>query len=221
MQDSDFVSQLEPAITNFANVIKTYKTYQHVEIELRVGILEGGKFKPGLSSVEFFTKVKQLLDSNKNWTNVSTKQTNECISGNIRQIGKDKHKKEKLYQANYSFENTPYDFRISVSTEIETKEKIVKNNSITRDKLRHSYTHSDFRFDLTRVIQTQNKISEEIYELEIELLNLNNEISDFYRGHSALLKLRDIINCCENISTDCQVQFINEDVLSNFKNVTI
>jgi len=213
---TDQIEQLSDGIKKFAGIIKLYKGVDNVEIELRIGIIESGIFKPGLLSEDFFNRVKKLLDSNPNWVSKEIIETEEFLNKGIVQIGKNKTKKTRLYNANFSFENTPYDFRISVSTEQKTTERFIKGG-IKRNKTRYSYVHTECKFDLTHVIQENNAVREESFEFEIELLNLDNQTSDVYRAHSALLKMRDVINCLETIVESSKVKFIKEETLLNFE----
>jgi hypothetical protein len=217
---TDRVEQLKAGIDKIALIIKEYKQVKNVEIEIRIGVIESGIFRPGLLSEDFFNKVKMLLDSNPDWKHKQTSTTEEQLNNGIVQVGRIKTKKTKMYNCNFSFENTPYDFRISVSTEDRTTEKM-KTGGIVRHKNRHSYTHGDYRFDLTYVIQEDNGLSLKQFEFEIELLNVENETSDVYRAHSALLKMRDIINHIETIPEESVVKVINENYLVNFDGLKV
>tara|TARA_B100000427_G_C15458020_1_gene572730 strand:- start:75 stop:719 length:645 start_codon:yes stop_codon:yes gene_type:complete len=207
---SDHVQQLSVGIDKFRDVIEKFKNKSNIEIELKIGIFEGGIFKPGLNSKEFFQRVLDLLNSNKNWTSSNYTKTEDIISDNIRQTGKEKIIKTKIYQANFSYENTPFDFRITVSEEKPTKERVIKSKSIKRKKERYSFVHMDYQYDLTTVVSEINSTKNTTYEFEIELLNLDNDVSDVYRAHSALLKMRDIINCCEKILDESKIKLIGE-----------
>ena len=217
---TDQTEQLSAGIDKFANIIQMYKNIENIEIELRMGIIESGIFKPGLLSEDFFNKLKKFLDSNSNWDSTEVIKTEEFLNKGIVQIEKNKIKKIRLYNANFSFENTPYDFRISVSTEQKTNERFTKGG-IKRTKTRYSYIHKEYKYDLTYVIQENNSVTDESFEFEIELLNLDSETSNIYRAHSALLKLRDVINFLETIGESSKVKFLKEDILLNFNGINI
>jgi hypothetical protein len=218
---NDRIEQIKTGIDEISKIINKYKHLENVEIELRIGVFEKGSFRPGLGSKEFFTKIGNLLESNPNWVSKNTIKTNELINKGIVQIGKDKIKKTKLYNATFSFENTPYDFRLSVSTENKTTDKIQKSHGIKREKTRYTYEHSDCKYDLTHVIQENNSVKEEIFEFEIELLHLQNEFSDVYRAHSVLLKLSDIINHCEHIVPSSKISLIKDETFLNIEKLSI
>lgn len=218
---SDRIEQLKAGIDKFSQIIRDYKNVNNVEIELRIGVFESGVFRPGLGSNEFFRKIGVLLESNPNWVSKEIIKTTELLNCGIVQVGKEKTRKTKLYNATFSFENTPYDFRVSVSTEEKTTEKVPKTGGIKREKTRYSYEHTDCKFDLTHVIQEENKVKTESFEFEIELLHLKNEFSDVYRAHSALLKLTDIINHCEHIDPSSKVSMIKDEVFLDINKLTV
>ena len=212
---NDYYNQLENGIIALLNIIKEYKNKDSIEIEIRLGQIESGSFRPGLGSKIFYDKICTILDTNKNWKDVIKTQTEEIVNNghkkitykNCKKINKHIYiKKEKLKTIDLTYENTPYDLRMCVSTEIESTEKF--KIGIIRKKDRISYVHNDYRIDITKVIQIDNTVESEIYELEIELLNLDSEISDKYRAHSALLLIHDIINMCESIIPESKLKII-------------
>ena len=215
----DHIDELQDGIEYFKNVIKQYKNQENIEIELRIGQINDTFFKSGLNSVEFYNKIRERLESSKDWDNILRTTTDELNSNGIRKIthfnGKKISKtscitKKKLKNINLKYDNTPYDIRISVSREVESESKI--KSGTLRKKTRDSYFYKDYRFDLTKVLQTENTVVSELYEFEVELINLDSDVSDQYRSHSALLIMRDIINMCEPIDKGKLEIDINEDL---------
>ena len=223
----DFVHELHSGIQELKGVISEYKQTENVEIELRIGRIEGDKFNSGLKSESFFNQIKERLDSNSNWDKVLKIKTTELNNQGVRKIThfNDKKmvkssciKKSRLKNINLRYNNTPYDIRIGVSKEIDSDIKI--RIGTTRIKDRVSYFHKDYRLDLTKVEQTENTVTSINYEFEVEFLNLDNEVSDLYRAHSGLLIMRDIINMCEPI-TESKLELEQtktpEELLSDLK----
>lgn len=208
---TDYYDQLKPAIDVLAMLIKKYKKIENIEIEIRIGRIDKKTFEPGLNSTEFFSKILKTLYTCDKWKNISEHSTDEYIKDDCKTIidkktnNKVSIRKTKLESYNFSFVNTPYDFRISVSKEEKITSQVTKHQ-IIRKKNRVSFHYKECNFDITQVEEeTENEIIEN-EEFEIELTNLDSNTSDVYRAHSALLKIRDIINICEPIIDRARIE---------------
>lgn len=199
----DYYNQLEPAIKTLQELIKTYKSTQNVEIEIKLGRIDD-KFMTGIHSEHFYDKIKTALDSYSGWDSVNHENTIDYINNSYRKTGNNIIHKERLKSVNFNFKGTPYDFRICVSTEKLSNLDSFKH-SLVRRKNRISYVYKECKLDLTKVEEESKDEIVENEEFEIELLKLNSNTSDLYRAHSALLKIRDIINICEKIEDSAQV----------------
>lgn len=228
--DNDFYNEIKTAIDYLSSLIYEYKNKDNIEIEIRLGQIQFNKFKSGLGSKEFFYKIKKNLDTAKCWNKVNNNKHEEICFNGLRRTtvfnGKKimKHqciRKEKLINKNFEYKGTPYDLRISLSKEIPTDEKIKTGLGILRKKDRYSYYYNDYIIDLTIVEQIENGVSELNYELEVELINLKNNVSDKYRAHSSLLLIRDFINMCEKIEKDSELVQSQNDILKKFDNMEI
>ena len=73
-------------------------------------------------------------------------------------------------------------------------------------KKRNSFFIDFFRFDLTKVITVDNTVETTTYEFEIEITR--DFIDAHHTAHSALLKMRDIINICEEITNESKMELI-------------
>lgn len=200
---SDYYHQLEPAIIILEQLIKKYKKVNNVEIEIKLGRIDN-KFVPGIQSELFYNKIKNTLDSYSEWDSVNHIDTVDYIKDSYKKTGNNIIKKERLESFNFNFQGTPYDFRICVSTENPCNLKSFKH-SLIRRKNRTSYIYKECKLDLTKVEEESNHEILENEEFEVELIKLNSNTSDLYRAHSALLKIRDIINICEKIEDSAKV----------------
>lgn len=205
---TDHYKLFEPAIECLEGFIQRYKTLKNCEIEIKIGRIEEDVFEPGLNSDAFYNKIKDILDSSNVWNKVNMVDTKEYIGKDIKRVGDKYIHKKRLETAIFKFNGTPYDFKITVSQELKHDGKNFKSELI-RNKKRISYTYKECLFDLTKVeTETDDEIIEN-EEFEIELVNLNSTTSDKYRAHSALLKIYDIINMCEEISGNATIVKIN------------
>ena len=209
---TDFEHELKAGIDKLSTLICEYKKKDNIEIELRLGQIQFNEFKSGLSSKDFFIKIKDALSSSKVWDKVINNKYEElCMNGirrttmfNNKKVMKHQCiKKERLLNVDFEYFGTPYDVRISVSKEIPVEDKIKNGTGVLRKKNRFSYYYKDYVIDLTMVEQIENSVSEIVYELEVEFKNLKNDISDKYRAHSGLLLIRDVINMCEKLEQGC------------------
>lgn len=200
---SDYYHQLEPAIKVLEELIKKYKNVKNVEIEIKLGRIDE-KFITGIHSEAFYDKIKNTLDSYKGWDSCNQEDTVDYIKDSYRKTGNNIIHKERLESVNFNFKGTPYDFRICVSKETPSNLKSFKH-SLIRRKSRVSYIYKECRLDLTKVEEESSDEIVENEEFEVELIKLNSNTSDLYRAHSALLKIRDIINICEKIEDTARV----------------
>ena len=195
---NDYYDQLKPAIAILEGLIKTHKKDPNIEIEIKIGRIEDNRFLVGLQSEDFYKKIKSVLETN-NWSSIRNIVTEEHIYNSVKLCDKKYTKKTRLATEDFRFIGTPYDFRITVSRE-EPCKKADGPLKFIRRKDRMSYSHRECSFDLTKV---EEEIPDAIIineEFEIELTHLDSYTSDIYRAHSALLKIRDVINICEPIS---------------------
>jgi hypothetical protein len=226
---SDFYEELKDGIESFKDIITKYKNHENIEIELRIGQIQFDKFVSGLNNKEFFDKIRANLDSSTDFKKKVFKIEEKIKNGyrkivklNNTRVTKDIVKKERILNMEFKYNNTPYDIRLSVSTE-----KIVDNsavrftNYITRIKNRNSYYYKDFRIDLTEVEQIENSVSSIQYELEVELINLNSNMSDLYRAHSAFLLMYDFINMCEKIEKNSKIEKIEKELNKDLEKMNI
>lgn len=200
---SDYYHQLEPAIKVLEGLIKKYKKVKNVEIEIKLGRIDD-KFIAGIHSETFYDKIKHALDGYSGWDSVNHEDTVDYIKDSYKKTGNDIIHKERLESVNFNFKGTPYDFRVCVSTETPCNLKSF-DHSLIRRKNRVSYVYKECKLDLTKVEEENSDEIVENEEFEVELIKLNSNTSDIYRAHSALLKLRDIINICEKIGDTAKV----------------
>lgn len=203
---NDNFSQLKPAIIVLEGLIKKYKTRKNVEIEIKLGRIDK-TFISGIHSESFYNKIKDALNSYTGWDTVNEQTTIDYIKDSYRKTGDSIIHKKRLETVNFTFQGTPYDFRICVSTETPCTLSSF-NPSLTRKKNRTSYVYKECRLDLTKVEEETNDEIIMNEEFEVELINLNSSTSDRYRAHSALLKIRDIINICEKIEDSSLVKIV-------------
>jgi len=189
------------ALTVLCPIIEKYKDQKDIEIEFRIGYLDQDKFNSNVPEI-FYKKIfNQLISSNFKKTTLETLDTFSKGLRKSKDLIKNRStviKKEKIVSFDFSLINTPFDIRVSISREVKMTIKDFKEeeSSYSRNKNRTSFLYKSWSFDLTEVSYIENSVPYKIYEVELELLNLKDDI--YYLVHSSLLKVRDMALFCEN-----------------------
>jgi hypothetical protein len=219
---SDYFKELETGVAVLEETIEKYKGNNKIEIELRLGRINNDtQFSPGILSLDFFNKIKNILENSESWDKIEEINTRETINKNgIRKIepldldnkNQIKYlKKNKIEKFDFYYENTPFDIRLAIAEEdylTINKSRSIKfeDTDIIRYKNRKQFYYKEsYVIDLTEVKTIINTVETINYEVEVELLNLKSNMTNRYRAHSALLLIRDIINMCETIDGDAEL----------------
>lgn len=201
----DFSTIVEPIKAVFERHASSVKKGA-IEIEGRLGIYdhENKKFDTNIGE-EYYTNIKEMLDSCKEWNSVENIDTTDHINDKFRLSTNNKTasvsciEKKKLASFTITSETTPLDFRITISVEIPVKvEKFSKKNvSIQRDKNRYQYKLDDYSYDLTKIATTTTK-KEEHFEYEVERLSETEISKDMGQTvFSIIMKLLDASYACD------------------------
>ena len=180
-----------------------HKDDSDIEIEARLGFFNIGKFDTNVTE-EFFLKIKNKFDKTSTWDSVEKINKTDYYYDKIRISIEDDGtteciQKKNLEKLDFEIENSPFDFRISFSSEknVPNKNYTSKEGLYTRVKERTRYTLKDVYFDLTVVTTENNAVVNKTYEIEIEIKS--NDKSCLYNSINLVLKTIDVINMCENI----------------------
>ena len=180
-----------------------HKDDSDIEIEARLGFFNIGKFDTNVTE-EFFLKIKNKFDKTSTWDSVEKINKTDYYYDKIRISIEDDGtteciQKKNLEKLDFEIENSPFDFRISFSSEknVPNKNYTSKEGLYTRVKERTRYTLKDVYFDLTVVTTENNAVVNKTYEIEIEIKP--NDKSCLYNSINLVLKTIDLINMCENI----------------------
>jgi len=186
--------------------MQEYLLLPFVEIEIRLGTLS----KSFDSSVDkkYFNQIKKDLELCKhNFKTIETKNTIENINKNLKLSGNNLIMKENIINKTFSMDCSPFDIRLSINQEFSLNSYInsfSKNDNLIRKKERTSFIDTNYRYDLTDVHETNNGITKQKYEIEIELL-VNKETltwSNDYINDFIECKIYDLINIVEPIERE-------------------
>jgi hypothetical protein len=167
-------------------VFEANKSKKHVEIEIRLGKMNGKIFDTNVGK-DIFSKVLKALKKYQQWESV-----NECVStvyykGNTRMVIDENTEqveyvqKERVKVVDYKLSNKPLDVRFAVSTEkptVQSSEDEVMDH--VRHKQRISFVRKNLVIDMTEVTGDPDDMddeSEASYEIELEIIN-PKDVSD-------------------------------------------
>jgi hypothetical protein len=216
---SMFGDCFKDAIIKIIPYFDEYKDVKDLEVEFRLGFIEESSFSTDVSE-EFYQKIFQILDKSSCWTKKDSTTTEDYFSNGKRKsvnlVTKKEIiiKKEKLIVLDFSFQGTPFDLRVSFSREIPKKTFSEKNINYKRQKKRKSYIHQYWNYDLTVVTTDENTVLEKTYEVELEistpLREILGKIEPYFFVHSSLLKIKDLVNMCEEDEGSSKLCFVRE-----------
>jgi hypothetical protein len=197
-----------------------YLSIPFVEVEVRLGTFvknesNHGYFDNNIDKI-YFQQINTSLLLNGIWKNIEETNSIEYYLNSdkkekIRLI-ENKNKtsvsiKENIISNTIQLNNSPFDVRYSVNQEFSLNSYVKsfdKKNCLIRNKTRKSYISDNFKYDLTYVIQTDNNIQKEKFEIEIELIP-NSETLTWdkkYVNDFIECKIYDLIKIVEPIDRE-------------------
>ena len=151
-----------------------------VELEFRLGHMLPGGFSPNVGK-DNFEKLKRRLDG-AHFGRVVDVETVEIVGGTVKHVSTisiaDPDPKPppppfcmtKTGTFRREFGAAQFTVRCSIAIERIVPLRVVSSR-LTRRKRRRRYVHECWTFDLTEVVSTADVDAEELYEVEIELLD--------------------------------------------------
>ena len=227
MQNNDKLQNdkdLIPVIVKLVELLEKYKDYSNIEIEIRLGYIEDDYFDTNITN-EYYKKINNTLNSFEGWSYNDNKTTTDYYyDGNLRlsidtEGNRSAMKKVRLVDIDIAYDSGPFDIRISVSQETPIDPNDINNTNLktSRNKKRITRIHDKWKFDLSEVTTENNNLKKKGYEFEIEIDNLCNTLKlynndSMYVAHSTLLKLRQVINMCEEPEDIVPMEIISEKI---------
>ena len=203
---------LIPGIVKLVELLNKYKGVDNIEIEIRLGYVETDPhnyFDTNITK-DYYNKINNTLETYDGWSyNKSKTTTDYYYDDNLRlsidtEGNRSAMKKVRLVDIDMAYDSGPFDIRISVSQEIPIDPNDMNSNNLkmSRNKKRNTRIYDKWKFDLSKVTTENNGLSKISYEFEIEIDNPFDTLKKYkndsmHVAHSTLLKLRQIINICE------------------------
>jgi hypothetical protein len=182
-------------------IFEANKSNKHVEIEMRLGKMNGKIFETNVGE-DIFSKVLKALKKYQQWESVKESVSTVYYKGNTRMIinedteDVENVQKEKVKVLDYKLSNKPLDVRFAVSTEkpvTQTSEDEVMDH--VRHKKRISFLRKNLVIDMTIVTGDPDDMddeSEASYEIELEIVN-PKEVSDDNTLYNILYKVECVM----------------------------
>ena len=187
----------------------SYLTLPFVEIEVRLGTQTQTKFDSCVDK-RYFNEILESLNKGT-WNSIILTDTVEYVKDQLKLIVNGAKEilrsKENVLTKTIQLDLSPFDIRFSINQEFNLNSGIKtfsKINCVTRNKKRTSFISSDYRYDLTIVKETINKIVKEKYEIEIEIIVNENtlEWDNKYINDFIECKIYDRINIVEPLERE-------------------
>lgn len=204
------------AIIIIKQFVEKFSEEKNLEIEFRLGYMEDDEFKTDIK-IDYFNKIYDVLSSTDVWSDVKKEKTKDYFYNTKRlTIGLDEEiciKKEKLAILDFALIGSGFDLRVSFSRETPVKKFDIANANYLRKKDRTSFCHKHVSFDLTNVSMVDNSIENNLYEVELEIKEINlSKMSSYYLVHDALLKITDMVKMCEELDDHYKLEFTKDNI---------
>ena len=200
-------------------VVKSKRQNKESELEARIGRIENGSFRAGVSKSEWYVLL-QSLDEYKGWQEINDFKTRADMFFDkglrvTRYFSEDDDAQEpvlsivksKIKTADVQVGETKFMCRLCCSRETPVKFEPNQLPTFVRLKILKSFTTvSGFRFDMSQVwsattfdeARKKSKSGmEPDFEVEIELVNADyvSKNTDIYVADSFLLKAKKLVEC--------------------------
>lgn len=191
--------------TTWEDTINQYRDQPNVEIEIRLGKVNRGKFDTNVGQ-QTFEKVLRRLRKFDGWESKSETQTTVYYDPNTskRVTMNDTTDemeasviKKRLFVNDQVLPGFPVDARLGISSEVPYDRDADTDENFTRVKKRkrYSFVRKGLSIDLTEVSgDADDKDSEEAteYQIELEILNPPVNIAERHQLFNIVYKISDI-----------------------------
>jgi hypothetical protein len=188
------------------NTIEQYKNQPNVEIEIRLGKVNRGKFDTNVGQATF-EKVLRRLRKYDGWetTNeshstvyIDTASGKRIVMNDLTDEMESCVVKKRLCVKDHVLDGFPVDARIGISSEVPYDREDDTDENFTRVKKRkrYSFVRKGLSIDLSEVSGdvAQDKDSEEAteYQIELEILNPPVNAAERHQVFNIVYKISDI-----------------------------
>ena len=191
--------------TAWENTIDEYKDQPNVEIEIRLGKVNRGKFDTNVGQATF-ERVLRRLRRYDGWDSTNESQTTvymdpttgkRVVMNDITDEMESCMIKRRLLVNDQVLTGFPVDVRLGISSEVpyDRDADTEENFTRTRKRTRYSFVRKGLSIDLSEVSgDAEDKDSEEAteYQIELEILNPPVNASERHQVFNIVYKISDI-----------------------------
>ena len=191
--------------TAWENTIEEYKDQPNVEIEIRLGKVNRGKFDTNVGQATF-ERVLRRLRRYDGWDSTNESQTTvymdpttgkRVVMNDITDEMESCMIKRRLLVNDQVLTGFPVDVRLGISSEVpyDRDADTEENFTRTRKRTRYSFVRKGLSIDLSEVSgDAEDKDSEEAteYQIELEILNPPVNASERHQVFNIVYKISDI-----------------------------
>lgn len=223
-KDSLSFRRFNACIQVLRDSLKEFGGQKDMEIEARLGYMYDEGFETCVGQ-DFYNTISVCLGGNKEWEEVSRRDTTDKFADGFRLSEDDDGnveciKKMKVETKDFTFSQSPFDVRVCFSKESKADPESFNHDRVTYEKRkrRTSYVYKSkttglkFHYDLTHVQFSEDSLDKNQYQIEIEIEGLNAQVIDKfgedYILHSLFLKINDLVNMVEKIPAEATFEEI-------------
>ena len=187
------------------NTIETYKDTPNVEIEIRLGKVNRGKFDTNVGQ-QTFEKVLRRLRKFDEWESTSESQSTvyydtaaskRVVMNDVTDEMESCVIKKRIHVNDQPLNGFPVDARIGISSEIpyDRNEDADENFTRVKKRKRYSFVRKGLSIDLSEVSgDADDKDSEEAteYQIELEIIDPPKNAAERHQVFNIIYKISDI-----------------------------
>ena len=187
------------------NTIETYKDTPNVEIEIRLGKVNRGKFDTNVGQ-QTFEKVLRRLRKFDEWESTSESQSTvyydtaaskRVVMNDVTDEMESCVIKKRIHVNDQPLNGFPVDARIGISSEVpyDRNEDADENFTRVKKRKRYSFVRKGLSIDLSEVSgDADDKDSEEAteYQIELEIIDPPKNAAERHQVFNIIYKISDI-----------------------------
>jgi hypothetical protein len=187
------------------NTIEQYRDQPNVEIEIRLGKVNRGKFDTNVGQATF-ERVLRRLQRYEGWETVKESQSTvymdtaagkRVVMNDVTDEMESCVIKKRLLVNDQVLDGFPVDARLGISSEVPYDREADTEENFTRTKKRkrYSFVRKGLSIDLSEVSgDADDKDSEEAteYQIELEILDPSTNAAELHQVFNILYKISDV-----------------------------